>query len=204
MTDTKTKILDAAERLFSQQGYSGTSIRQIISEAGVNLAAIHYHFGTKSALVNQIFARKIVLVNQERLQLLDRLEAAIRNGPLPVEKVLEALLLPVFMASKRNPDFIKLIGRFHGEGLIPRIALRHFEVIASRFYAAFERALPMLSAQERIMRIYCAIGATAQILLVFPDELQKIVCAPSERIARQLIVFLNAGFGAPSSINEPS
>ena len=47
MIDTKQKILDAAEQLIAEQGYAATSLRQIIAEAGVNLASIHYHFGSK-------------------------------------------------------------------------------------------------------------------------------------------------------------
>jgi hypothetical protein len=41
---TKERILDTAERLFAEQGYAATSLRGIIAEAGVNLAAVHYHF----------------------------------------------------------------------------------------------------------------------------------------------------------------
>ncbi|CAA9412384.1 MAG: Transcriptional regulator, AcrR family, partial [uncultured Rubrobacteraceae bacterium] len=42
-TDTKTRILDAAERLFAERGFEGTSIRAVTAEAGANLAAVGYH-----------------------------------------------------------------------------------------------------------------------------------------------------------------
>ena len=58
MNDTKQKILDAAERLFGENGYAATSLRHIISEAKVNLAAIHYHFGSKQDLLDQVILRK--------------------------------------------------------------------------------------------------------------------------------------------------
>ena len=48
-TDTKTKILDTAERLFSQKGFDAVSLRNIVEAAKVNLAAVHYHFGSKPA-----------------------------------------------------------------------------------------------------------------------------------------------------------
>ena len=46
LSDTRARILDAAERLFMAHGYDGTSMRQITGEAGVNLAAVNYHFGS--------------------------------------------------------------------------------------------------------------------------------------------------------------
>ena len=50
--DTKERILDAAERLFAAHGFAGTSLRAVTKEAGVNLAAVHYHFGTKEDLLH--------------------------------------------------------------------------------------------------------------------------------------------------------
>ena len=75
MSATKEKILDTAERLFAEQGIGATSLRQIIGVAGVNLAAVHYHFGSKEALLEAVFARRIERVNRERLEMLDRVEA---------------------------------------------------------------------------------------------------------------------------------
>ncbi|HMC58416.1 MAG TPA: helix-turn-helix domain-containing protein, partial [Candidatus Solibacter sp.] len=90
--DTKQKILDTAERLFGEQGYDATSLRHIIAEAGVNLAAVHYHFGSKEELLDEVVVRRAGPVNEARIAMLDRLEAA--EGPPVVEKVLEAFLLP--------------------------------------------------------------------------------------------------------------
>src|ERR1035437_2057984 len=90
MTDTKDKILDAAERLIGEQGYAATSLRQIIAEAGVNLAAVHYHFGSKEDLLNAVVVRKATPVNVARLARLDGVEAEAGSGPLGVEKVQES------------------------------------------------------------------------------------------------------------------
>src|SRR6202453_4257737 len=109
MIDTKQKLLDAAERLFSQQGYGAVSLRQIIAEAEVNLAAIHYHFGSKQELLDEVILRKAGPVNRERLARLDRLEAA--PGAPRVEQVLEAFLMPMAEAAGQNPEFCKLMGR---------------------------------------------------------------------------------------------
>ena len=70
---TTERILDAAERLFADHGFEGTSIRDIVDSAKVNLAAIHYHFRSKEALLEAVLTRRISLVNGARLE---RLEAA--------------------------------------------------------------------------------------------------------------------------------
>ena len=49
--DTKNKILDVAEKLFAENGLQATSLRQIINEAGVNVASVHYHFGSKNVII---------------------------------------------------------------------------------------------------------------------------------------------------------
>jgi AcrR family transcriptional regulator len=72
MIDTRDKILLTAEQLFAEQGYAATSLRQIIGKAGVNLAAVHYHFGSKEELLDELVHRKAEPVNQERLLRLDR------------------------------------------------------------------------------------------------------------------------------------
>ncbi|HSP66595.1 MAG TPA: helix-turn-helix domain-containing protein, partial [Bryobacteraceae bacterium] len=88
--DTKSRILDAAEKLFGMNGFEATSLREITAEASVNLAAINYHFQTKDSLIDAIVARRIEPVNKRRLELL---EAA---GPNPaLEKILTAFMAPV-------------------------------------------------------------------------------------------------------------
>src|SRR5690242_20430093 len=92
MVDTKHKILESAERLIAEQGYNATSLRQVIGEAGVNLAAVHYHFGSKEELLDALVMRKAGPVNVKRLALLDAIVEETAGSPAPVEKVLEAFL----------------------------------------------------------------------------------------------------------------
>src|SRR5688572_20090882 len=76
--ETRTRILDAAEELFMQHGFEGTSMRQLTARAGVNLAAVNYHFGSKDALIEAVFKRRLDPMNAERVAALDELEAAGR------------------------------------------------------------------------------------------------------------------------------
>src|SRR5579883_3052628 len=88
--DTKTKILDAAEKLFAQNGFDATSLRDITTEAEVNLAAVNYHFQSKDSLIDAVIARRIEPVNRKRLELL---ESAGENPSL--EQLLIAFLSPL-------------------------------------------------------------------------------------------------------------
>src|SRR3546814_17821279 len=91
-SSTREAILDTAETLFAQQGHDGTSMRQITSEAGVNLAAVNYHFGSKEALVQAVLKRRLAILNQERLRLLDDLATQAAREPPKPAPIFNALL----------------------------------------------------------------------------------------------------------------
>src|SRR4051812_14563130 len=102
--DTKTRILDAAEKLFAENGFDGTSLRDITTEARVNLAAVNYHFQTKESLIDAVIERRIMPINRRRMEML---EAAGR--PPSVEQVVEAFLAPLLMPEVLPA--VPLIGR---------------------------------------------------------------------------------------------
>lgn len=62
--DLKTKILDVAETLFSDLGYAAASIRQIADQAGVNPALVHYYFGNKKTLLQNVMERSLEPLGQ--------------------------------------------------------------------------------------------------------------------------------------------
>ena len=92
--DTKEQILDVAERLFADRGFPATPLRDITSEAGVNLASVNYHFGSKEALLAAVLERRLRPVNARRLELLDAIESAAGNGAPNAEEVIRAFSLP--------------------------------------------------------------------------------------------------------------
>src|SRR3982750_4118509 len=92
--DTKARMLDAAEALFMEHGFEATSLRSITAAAGVNLAAVNYHFGSKEELFQAVLTRRLDPMNHARLSLLTRLEAAAAPQPLSCEKILTALFVP--------------------------------------------------------------------------------------------------------------
>ncbi len=90
---TREKILDAAENLFIEKGFAATSLRAIASLAEVNLAATHYHFGSKEALFEATIHRRVSPINETRLEALDQLERS--SSMLTVEPILAAFFKPL-------------------------------------------------------------------------------------------------------------
>jgi AcrR family transcriptional regulator len=98
--DTKTRILDAGERLFVEHGFEATSLRSLTTAAGVNLAAVHYHFGSKEELFQAVLTRRLDPMNQERIDLLARVERESVGRPLSCEKILFAMLIPALRLAR--------------------------------------------------------------------------------------------------------
>ena len=96
--DTRTQILDAAERLFAERGFRGTSVRAITDLAGANLAAVGYHFGSKAELMAAVARRVIEPINAAQSAGLDRLLA--RTPDPSVADLVEAFAGPMFDGSR--------------------------------------------------------------------------------------------------------
>lgn len=159
--DTRERIVKAAEVLFASEGFEATSLRAITRRAGVNLAAVNYHFGSKENLLIEILDRIVGPINAERLALLDEIE----TGKSPDTKsLLTAFLLPdlevLAELCTRDPALPRFVARMYTEGseLMGQIMGRQFAETQGRFYAAFARALPDLAAEEIAWRLFCVVG----------------------------------------------
>lgn len=198
MIDTKQKILDTAERLFAEQGYGAVSLRQIIADAEVNLAAIHYHFGSKQELLDEVVMRKADPVNRERLARLDVLEA--KPGAHPsVEQVLEAFLTPMAEAAGRYPEFCKLMGRMQAEGILTEVVVRNFQPMLGRFLGVLRKAVAHLPDAEFRWRVHFMQGTIAHTMHSDPAPISGADDGGGfpARIER-LIAFLSGAFHAPA------
>ena len=161
---TRRVILDAAEALISRHGVEGTSVRQIVNAAGVNLGAINYHFGTKELLVLEVLARRLEPMNRERLARLDALEAGAGRRKLKLEEILEALVRPAVESPGGGADcdeMMRLISRCVQEpnAQLQKFVAEKFEAVASRFEAAILRAVPSLPPEELYWRMQFIFGA---------------------------------------------
>jgi len=204
--DTKQQILDAAEALFAEHGVEAVPLRRIIAEAGVNQAAIHYHFGSRESLVKAVFARRFDPLNRERISRLEALEAGTGEGAPSVEEILYAVVAPAFYVSRDTDSgkrFRRLAGRLLTErpGYLGPIFDELFRDVERRFEIAFRRALPHLPDSERAWRKHMAIGSMVYVLREqdWIRESTGGLCDASdvEGTIRRLVQFMAAGLKGP-------
>jgi AcrR family transcriptional regulator len=207
--DTKDRLLDAAERLFGAHGFEATSLRGVTAEAGVNLAAVHYHFGSKEALLRATAARRVEPINRERLRLLDKIEAEAPSEALPLEPILEAFLRPVLevgrAARSDGFDFRQLAARLHSEPLetVWPLVAELFAEVVRRFVGALCRALPALSTEEVVLRFQfmgaVMIHVISGNLLNLADPRMPPAAIDDEALLEAMIAFAGAGLRAPAT-----
>ena len=158
---TRLRILDAAERLFAENGIDGTSLRRIMAAAKVSISQINYHFGTKEALLHAIFVRRAVPQIEARLKLLDDVRK------MPAERRLEELVRTYFApiewfvsGDRESVDYVRILARI---GLDPSDAGRS---MLSEFYddfqhqviAELQKALPEVSEADIYWRWHCMLA----------------------------------------------
>ena len=205
--DTKEALLDQAEALFAKQGYKGTSLRQITAGAGVNLAAVSYHFGSKEGLVAAVIARRLVPLNEQRRARIEETLARSRaeSRPPAASEVLLAFIEPTLRLPESAPgarNFISLIGRAMAdtETTARRIFIEHMEPALKLFHDAMVLALPHISGDILYWRLNFVIGALSHTMRAI-DKCPLPMTGAEPRDARQLVdlllPFLAAGMEAP-------
>lgn len=211
--ETKERILEAAEKLFSDEGLSKTSLRAITLAAGVNVAAVHYHFGSKLALVRELFARRVEPINAERLRRLSEIEAAHPAGVLPLEPIIESFVEPVLAVmggvdgARRNLG--QLVGRFYGEpdSVLEPFLREQFGEVARRFNVGLARALPELPRPEVAWRLQFIVAVLTHVVLAGHHALDIVPEYPlsngdETQMRARLVAFLAAG--CRSAVQERS
>lgn len=206
---TKDRILDVAEGLFAEHGLGATSMRTITNEAGVNLAAVNYHFGSKEGLVRAIFARRLGPMNDERLRRLRELERR-HGGAIPLHDLIGAFVSPALELSRDEQGggarFIRLLGRSYTE---PSITLQAFvrsmyQEVIERFKPAFARALPGLDRDELYWRLHFLVGTLAYCMS--GSNMMRLIATSNlsddhehQQLLQRLTAFLAAGMQASPS-----
>jgi AcrR family transcriptional regulator len=202
--DRRTRILDAAEEAFATLGYEGASLRQIAAGAGVNLAAAYYYFGSKEGLFKEVMERRFEPLKQQHLQALRSAAEAARGKPLPVAKILEALILPPVCRAAQagnNPSIAqRLIGRMVTEPnrACQELLAQIFSEVREEFMAALRLSLPKVSDADLFWRLEFIWGAIA-FILCNPSRIETLTrgactLADAPTVAGQMLEFFSAGF----------
>jgi AcrR family transcriptional regulator len=156
---TRERILDSAETLFARDGVENVSLRAVTAAAGANVAAVHYHFGTKEDLLRAIFVRRMTPLLLQRTQNLQKCLAAKRMN---LEDVLTAYVQPAFDydCAVNDYGFHRLFARLSFENT--KFNADHFYFIQSEhnrsFVDALSGILPKVSREELAERLDMVVG----------------------------------------------
>jgi AcrR family transcriptional regulator len=204
---TRDRILDSAERLFGRRGFSCSSLRQITDEAGVNLAAVNYHFGSKEDLYKILLINRIRPINEERMRLLADAEQLTGDQPVPVRAILEAFIRPLLRraadGSSAGMSFLQLVSRDLTDPqpfMVPEM-LREFDPLVERFARALAQALPCIPLAELFWRMQFTIGGMLYSAAHQQDfeRTSRGLCRGDDLdgCVRRLIDFCAAGLASP-------
>lgn len=206
--DTAGRLLAAAERLFAAHDYDAVSTRDIVRTAKANLAAVNYHFGGKAGLYRAVFLRRLEPANRRRIERLDEAERAAAGSAVPLRRILEILLAPVFEVGAESPGdvppFVQLMARTfmapHRE--ISKAIQAEMTPVIRRFLAAMARSVPELGPETLRLRFRLIFGAALGGFATLPQQAvgsRSVGAGASDlkELERQVLSFLEAGFRAP-------
>ncbi len=215
MNATQIKILEAAEAEFADNGFNGASIRKITQRAGVNIASINYHFGSKEALIREMFHFRLGPINEIRLSRLREEQERAGSLPVPLEEVIKILVAPVFelmlTGATSPPRFLLVIARCMSEPLelFKKLDRDIFQEVYEKFFAAIQDALPGADPEQVGLQLNFAISSMVGMLTHF-SRIEQVAGTATRRrqtdeILQQFITYVASGINgcvAASSHHE--
>lgn len=200
MGSARDAILDSAVRHFAEHGYAGASLREILRDAGVNVAAAHYHFGSKEEVYRETVSRYLRRLSEERRDSLKRIEAGLA-GEERLRQLIRAYVEPhIRLCSEPQArDYVRLMARFVTEDneLTRRIYTQFLEPVRSMYFDAFVQAMPGVPA-ESVRRLFSfmvvlMVSAPADSSYQSMSGMPAWPTNPAE-LTETLVRFLAAGF----------
>lgn len=206
--DTVSRILDTAETLFAEKGFAETSLRTITSKAKVNLAAVNYHFGSKKALIQAVFARYLDPFSERFNDEMDQLQARYQGEQIPLDVVLDTLTRTVITMPSPTRNglsvFMRLLGLAYtqAQGHMRRYLQEQYGSVFFRFTDMVRNASSDLPDVERFWRLHFMLGS-AVFTMSSLDALKDIAEQDFNEqtrvrdVVQRLIPFVSAGMSAP-------
>ncbi|MEW6601497.1 MAG: TetR/AcrR family transcriptional regulator [Nitrospirota bacterium] len=205
-TDTKRLILDSAEYLFAEKGFRGTSMREITAMAGVNLAAVNYHFGSKKKLVEDVIRRRLLPLNSVRKKRLEDVRAAaVEKGKKPeISRVLLAFIEPTLFFKESNPDaehFITFIGRSMSDpdDTVRDVFIRYMKPLFHLLHDVTCEALPDYPRDLLFWRLHFTLGALFHTMHIYGNiksEAREMKTLDARTLLDLILSYVTAGMKA--------
>lgn len=190
-------ILLAAEGAFSETGFDGCGMKAIAERAGVSQALLHYHFGTKERLYAEVIATRSSKINDERIELLSKVDMTSEDA---LAGVLDALFRPPLGPSGGSSSYGRIFSAlFVGQEREQALVQKHYDPTARRFIAAIADTLPDADREAAAMGYTLALGALVAVIgrtgrverLMGRDQPQDV-----DELLRSLVRFSEGGVRA--------
>lgn len=201
----RERILDAAEQLFAQHGFDGVTMRQIMGAAGADVALAYYHFKSKRDLFDAVMLRRVELLNQLRLEALEKVERSHKDDPPTVDEIIAAFVNPLLEQLARDHEkwryYYALVAQINNSPEFGgKLMTRYFDPLVRRFIAALRKALPGCDEADLFWSYHFLSGA---LTLTFAetgriDNLSGGLCRSDDMAAAnaRMPTFIAAGFRA--------
>lgn len=198
----RERLLDAAEQLFAKRGFHAISIRDITDAAKVDVALVHYHFGSKRALLTSVFERRAEVLNRERLERLEAVRSSSRT--IDLETAVNAFMEPLLIRSSTGgrgwKAYFALIAQVNNSPELSALMTRHFDPVVHKFIDVLMEALPGSDPRDIYWGYHFLTGS---LTLTFAetgrlDKLSERLCRSSDldAVHARFAPFMAAGFKA--------
>ena len=210
---TRILLLNTAERLFGQNGVTATSLREVMKVADVNMAMVHYYFKNKNGLLDAILERRLVPINQARLNLLGQYSLKADGQPLGMDDIIKAYVEPFIRlrdnADEGGADFLKLFAwlRMEPNFAYHQLMKKHLGDSLTAFQKELKRSLPDKTDEELNWK-WAFLGGTVVMTITLMDQIDWFndkgdMGGSADWIIKNLVNYTSAGFQS-SFIPEPT
>ena len=210
--ETKARLLRTTETLFASKGVAGVTMRGVAEKAQTNLASVHYHFGSKEAMVLEMIQSKIEPINSKRRKRLDEAKVKFADKPLPNIEIFRALIHPVGEEVEKQitnqNGIIEIISRSFTEPaeFLDKIQKRFFGELSQVFMTELKKSNPNANEEDLYWNYHLAVssmlGTLAQHRRMIDFSVGKYNQNGVSAMIDRLIIFVSNGFEAGIQIKQ--
>ena len=211
--ETRNRLLATAERFFAEKGFDGTSVRDITTAAGCNVAAVNYHFGSKENLYREVFRHRLAALRDLRIRRIR--EAMSGDHPPTLEGVIQAFTM-AFLEPLVEPGegrlLVELWGREMLEPRLPRELFRRemLNPVRDALVGALLAVEPGLGPEAASMAVFSLVSQLVQVVhLAHVGRRHGLTTQDPwnpenlDRMARHIVRFTAGGIRALRSGGNP-
>ncbi|KVH68391.1 hypothetical protein WJ42_34645 [Burkholderia cepacia] len=199
---TRERILDAAEALFAETGFHGTSMRQVAETSDARIALVTYHFGTKDLLFDKVIERRASVMAHYRIQALDLARQRASDGPIQLKDLVEGYVWPFVERSVNGgrgwKNYSLVISRLANSPNSAKVISKHFDAVARQYLVEFRRTMPGVSEADVYHGFSFMVG-TMVALSAEPGRVEllsvgRFASTDLTQVYQRLVPFLISGF----------